>query len=135
MKILLDTHILIWALTNSPKLPKRAEELICAEDNEIYYSIISLWEIEIKHINHPTNMTVSSKTILKVAKNSGYQLLNLNSDSIAELPNLKRPDTAPRHKDPYDRMLICQAITENMLFVTHDSLLSDYHVANVIYVP
>ena len=134
MKILLDTHILIWALTNNPLLPEKAKEMIMDEENEIYYSIVSLWEIEIKHLTNPKNLTVSSKIISAVAEVAGYTLIPLNPVSIYKLTELKRPDSAPRHKDPFDKILICQAITEEMIFLTHDSLVSDYGVSNVLVV-
>ncbi len=66
MRILLDTHILLWALSNDAKLPEKARELIEDEGNEIYYSMISLWEVEIKHLAHPDMMPVSAEEI------SGY---------------------------------------------------------------
>lgn len=53
MKILLDTHMLLWALTDDPKLPQKAREIIEQDENDIYYSMISLWEIELKHLLHP----------------------------------------------------------------------------------
>lgn len=133
MKILLDTHILLWAMSDDERLPQNARDLIEQEENEIYFSIISLWEIQIKHILHPNEME-NSKVVFNYCKEAGFITLPLSVRNIHYLPNLKRPDTAPRHKDPYDRMLICQAVTENMLFLTHDSLLSDYHIPNVIYV-
>lgn len=55
-------------------------------------------------------------------------MVTLTEKSIAILPDLKRSDNAPRHKDPFDKMLICQAVSEDMLFLTHDSLIADYSV-------
>ena len=134
MKILLDTHILIWALTNNLFLSDKAKEIILNADNEIYYSIVSLWEIEIKHISNPKNLTISSKVVANVAELSGYNLLSLNPLSIYKLQELKRPDSAPRHKDPFDKILICQAITENMILLTHDHLILDYNLSNILFV-
>ena len=62
MNVLLDTHILLWALSNDVRLPEKARVLIENEMNEIYYSIISLWEVEIKHLTHPdANMSGSQR--------------------------------------------------------------------------
>ena len=61
MKILLDTHILLWAISNDSKLPEMARKLIENEENEIYYSIVSLWEVELKRLAHPTAMPVSAE--------------------------------------------------------------------------
>ncbi len=73
MKILLDTHILLWTLSNDVKLPDKARKLIENEDNEIYYSIASLWEVEIKHLAHPDVMSVSAKEVAKYCEESGFQ--------------------------------------------------------------
>ena len=134
MKILLDTHILIWALTNNLFLSDKAKEIILNADNEIYYSIVSLWEVEIKHISNPKNLTISSEVISHVAELSGYNLLPLTPLSIYKLKKLKRPDSAPRHKDPFDKILICQAITDNMILLTHDPLILDYNLSNILFV-
>ena len=110
MKVLLDTHILLWALSNDRRLPERAKRLIEDAENDIFYSIASLWEIEIKHLAHPDAMSVSSKEILK------------------------RDEGVPPHKAPFDRMLICQALAENMMFVTHDALIPGYNVPGILSV-
>lgn len=134
MNILLDTHILIWALTNNLLLSDKAKEIIINENNEIYYSIVSLWKIEIKHINNPKNLTLSSKIVADVAELSGYNLLPLNLRSIYKLQDLKRSDFAPRHKNPFDKILICQSIIGDMVFLTHDHLIVDYNIPNVLLV-
>ena len=104
MKLLIDTHILLWALLDDDRLPQKARELLTHTENDVYYSIISLWEIELKHLLRP-----------------------LHSRHIFALSSLYRPDTAKPHKDPFDRLLICQAKCENMVFLTHDALLADYN--------
>ena len=134
MKILLDTQMLLWALTDSPSLPAKAKAMILDADNEIYYSIISLWEIEIKHLINPTNLPVTAEQVASICAEAGLQEITLQQDSIFKLSSLKRPEQAPRHKDPFDRILICQAITGDMVFLTHDSLLSDYSIQNIRFV-
>lgn len=126
MKILLDTHILLWALSNDMRLPEKAKKLIENAENEIYYSLISLWEVEIKHQAHPDAMTVSSKEIAEYCRQSGYQKMSIKEIHVFALTKLKREEGAPPHKDPFDRMLICQASVENMIFITHDSLIPSY---------
>ena len=133
MKILLDTHIMLWTMTDDEQLPQKARELIENEDNEIYFSIISLWEIQIKHILHPNQME-NAKVIALYCHISDFEPITLSERAIEILPDLKRPDSAPRHKDPFDKMLICQAVAEEMTFLTHDSLLSDYGVSNIMLV-
>ena len=132
MNILLDTHILLWALSDDPMLPPKAKELIEDSKNGIFYSVISLWETELKHIAHPDNLRVSAKDIEEYCKISGFSLLQLKQNSIYLLSSLNRPESEPSHKDPFDKILICQSIAENMTFVTHDKLLSGYGLRNVL---
>lgn len=133
MKILLDTHMIIWALTDSPKLPPKAKELILQPENDIYFSVISLWEIEMKRLIKPEILPMTAKEASDYCKQSGFKLLSLKENSIYNLQNLYRPDTEPSHKDPFDRILICQAISEDMCFLTHDSLIKGYNSKNIIF--
>lgn len=126
MKILLDTHILLWTITNDERLPEKARELIIREENEIYYSILSLWEVEIKRLAHPGAMPVSAGEFAEYCEQSGFKLLPVRERHIFTLGRLRRSPNAPSHKDPFDRMMICQASVENMLFVTHDALIAHY---------
>ncbi len=75
MNILLDTHIVLWALSDDPALPVKAKELIEDSNNNIFYSIISLWEIELKHIAHPDKLKVSAREIGEYCRESGFSLL------------------------------------------------------------
>jgi len=118
MRILLDTHILLWALSNDEKLPKKARELIENEENEIYYSVVSLWEVEIKHLAHPDIMPVSAEEIADYCEQSGYKRIIIKETHVFAMKELKREKDAQPHKDPFARMLICQADVENMVFIT-----------------
>lgn len=126
MNIILDTHILLWTLADDPKLPQEAREMIEDTDNDIYFSIISEWEIEIKHILHADQMSLSGKELSGYCRQSGFRMLGLGEKDISMLHTLNRPDSAPRHKDPFDRMLICQAKSNGFVLLTHDRLLKDY---------
>jgi len=134
MRILLDTHILLWALSNDEKLPEKAKELIKNEENEIYYSVISLWEVEIKHLAHPDIMPVSAEEIADYCEQSGYKRVIIKEIHVFAMKELKREKNAQPHKDPFDRMLICQADVENMVFITHDSLISCYNKPCILFV-
>lgn len=134
MRILLDTHILLWALSNDEKLPGKARELIENKENEIYYSVISLWEVEIKHLAHPDVMSVSAEEIAGYCGQSGYKRLIIKENHVFAMKELKREKDAQPHKDPFDRMLICQADVENMVFITHDSLISGYNKSCILFV-
>lgn len=127
MKHLIDTHILLWALLDDDRLPKNAGELLTHTGNDVYYSIISLLEIELKHLLHPTQMPINAQAIDVYAQEAGFQSPPLHDRHIFALSSLYRPDTAKPHKDPFDRLLICQAKCENMVFLTHDTLLVDYN--------
>lgn len=134
MKHLIDTHIRLWALFDDDRLPKKAGELLTHTGNDVYYSIISLWEIELKHLLHPTQMPINVQAIDVYAQEAGFQSLPLHDRHIFALSSLYRPDTAKPHKDPFDRLLICQAKCENMVFLTHDTLLADYNEPCVCFV-
>lgn len=134
MKILLDTHMIIWALTNSPKFPQKAKELLLQPENDIYFSVISLWEIEIKRLIKTDSLPITAQEISDYCKQAGFQLVSLQENSIYKLQELSRPETESLHKDPFDRILICQAISNNMKLLTHDSLIKGYNSANIFFV-
>lgn len=126
MRILLDTHIMLWALAGDERLPDKARRFIENPDNEICYSILSLWEIELKRCAHPDLMPVTALDVAGYCEQAGYEQIVVRDQHIYRLSELQRePGTAP-HKDPFDRMLICQAAAENMLLVTHDARIAEY---------
>lgn len=127
MKVLLDTHIILWALTDNEKLPKKARSIILDAENEIYYSLVSAWEVAIKHSIHPNQIPVSEKEFLNYCNQAGYLQLPLQENHILSINSLHRTENAPKHKDPFDRMLISQAKSENIMFITHDSLIPFYN--------
>ena len=131
MNILVDTHIALWYLNGDSKLPKKAKAYLDDSENTIYFSLASMWEIEIKHILHPDKMIISGSDFLTNCEKAGFSLLPLHPDHIKLLHTLKRNKKAAPHNDPFDRILICQAKAENMTFLTHDSLLSDYNEKTV----
>ncbi len=134
MKILLDTHIAIWSVLDSEKLSDKAREIILDTDNEIYYSAASVWEITIKHMAHPEIFLFSGAHLEKGCEENGFQSLPIYNKHAAELETLVRPQNAPPHKDPFDRMLLAQAKSEGMKFLTHDTLIPYYNEPFVISV-
>ena len=127
MKVMLDTHILLWAITDDPKLPIKARKLIENPDNEIFYSIVSPWEVEIKKIAHPAAMPIGAKELVRYCIESGFQRLPIREEHIFLLGSLERaPGTAPHH-DPFDRIMICQCMSDDLIFVTHDTLIPGYN--------
>ncbi len=126
MKLLLDTHILIWALADDAKLPQKAREFISDETNELYVSVVSIWEIVIKHMLHPKEFPYSGKSFCDACMRAGYETLSVKAGHVLAVEGLRRDEKAPSHKDPFDRLLIAQAKTEGMLLLTHDELLAAY---------
>ena len=132
MNLLLDTHLLIWTLNEDPKLPVKAKELILDPGNTIYYSSVSLWEIAIKHAIHPDNVEFTGKELSGFCQEAGFLPIEVKDRHVFALETLKRPDHAPRHNDPFDRMLIAQAKADNLAFLTHDELLPYYGESCVV---
>lgn len=108
--------------------------MVYNKDNEIYYSSVSIWDIELKNISRPDAINVSGKEVMTFCEKSNFVNLPFKDSHAIELRNLRRDDNAPRHKDPFDRMLICQVISERMFLFTHDKLSVDYQCGNVVCV-
>ncbi len=121
MNLLLDTHVALWAITDSPRLATRARDLIGSPRSSVWISAATIWEITIKHGLGRGDMPVSGHDALGYFRDSGYRLLAIEPEhaaAIAELP--------PHHQDPFDRMLIAQALTEPMRLITHDATVARY---------
>ena len=134
MNLLLDTHILIWALSEDARLSDRAKELILDPDNVIYYSAVSIWEISIKHATHPENVEFTGEELSCYCKEAGFLPVDMRDKHVYALETLTRKENAPPHHDPFDRMLIAQAKAENMSFLTHDALIPYYNENCIISV-
>ena len=134
MSYLLDTHILLWALSNDDKLPKAARAIIGDDGNEVCYSIISTWEVALKHSAHPDQLTLTAQQMSLYCRTAGFKRLDISEEDIFYLDSLQRPQNAPPHKDPFDRLLISQAKAEGLLFLTHDALLPYYNEPCILFV-
>ena len=132
MKVLIDTHISIWAVLNNPKLPKQAKDIILDKENDIFYSTASVWEITIKHILHPDRLRINGSLLEKGCEENGYFVLPILNKHVSALETLKRLENAPRHNDPFDKIMIAQAKTEGLMFLTHDSLIPYYNEPFII---
>lgn len=127
MKILADTHLVLWALTGNAKLPDIAESLMSDPQNECFCSVASIWEVAIKHMIKPDKIMMSGSDLAEKAQIAGFKILQIKSSHVVALETIIRPEEAPPHNDPFDRMLIAQAKAEHMLFITHDSLIPQYN--------
>lgn len=132
MNILPDTHILLWAISNDKRLTKKAAELISNPENSVFFSVISLWEVEIKHQNHKKELTINAELLRAYCDQAGYIYHGIKDAHIFYLHRLRQKKNSPEHKDPFDRMLLCQAAVDNMLFITHDKKLLTYTVKNIL---
>ena len=121
MRVLLDTHILLWALAELDKLPKSARAILEDAETEILFSAASIWEIAIKSGLGRLDLHVKPAAIAKAAADSGMVELPVLSSAAAIVGEL--PD---HHRDPFDRLLLAQAVAEPAKFCTVDKALSAY---------
>lgn len=126
MEILLDTHILLWTLNGDTKLSDKAKEIIFSKNNTIYYSIISFWEIAIKHKAKPYSMGTSGTELFHYCEQAGFKELVLNEKHIIALETIEKIEETPPHNDPFDKILLAQAKGDGMLLLTHDKCFSYY---------
>ena len=126
MRLLLDTHVLLWALQDSDQLSQKARELILDARNQPFYSVAALWEVQIKHASHPDRMLVDAESLGEYCEQAGFEPLPITQRHVMMLDSLSRPEDAPAHHDPFDRIMICQAKADGLVLLTHDSLLPDY---------
>ena len=121
MNLLLDTHIALWAITDSPKLPLKARELILSPKATVWISTASVWEIAIKHSLDRGDMPVSGQDAVRYFRESGYRFLAVEAEHAVAVEEL-----AAHHQDPFDRILVVQALVEPMRLMTHDPLVALY---------
>ena len=124
MRLLLDTHVALWAIAASPRLSRAARDAITDPDNEIHVSAASVWEIAIKHALKRKGagaMPVSGRDALGYFEAAGYVLVAVKPVHAAAVEALPH-----HHGDPFDRLLIAQAREEPLRFMTHDATLQRY---------
>ena len=123
MNILLDTHALIWFTEGSEQISSRALSEIADPKNKKFLSIISLWEIVIKSSSKKLEFNYSLAEVNYFLSLNNIKTLGINTDNLEVLTNL-----AFYHKDPFDRIMIAQAISENLTIVSADRHFSAYPV-------
>lgn len=126
MRFLLDTHILFWSMSAEDKLPENVLNIINDMENKIFFSSASVWEVVIKHGKNPINMPVDGQEFMKGCLKAGFIPLPIENHHVLAVGKLTRKNGEPPHNDPFDRILITQAKTENMILITHDNLLGGY---------
>jgi PIN domain nuclease of toxin-antitoxin system len=121
LNLLLDTRVALWAITDSPKLPQKARELILSPRTMLWVSVASVWEIAIKHALRRGEMPISSHDAVRYFRESGYRLLAVEAEHVVAVEDLPA-----HHQDPFDRILVAQALVEPMRLMTHDHHVSLY---------
>lgn len=122
---LLDTHTLLWALFSEKSLSTNAKKIIL-DDNDIFISIVSLWEIAIKQSIGKLEISESIETIAQICKEEDFYLLSIvpsHLDCLKQLPQI--------HGDPFDRLIISQATMEGLTIVTKDSKIPAYGIKTI----
>lgn len=121
MKLLLDTHLLLWAASAPRRLPAQARRLMQAQDNELVFSAASLWELAIKSGLGREDFRVDLSLLCRGLADNGYVELPVSSRHTLALTSLP-----PIHRDPFDRMLVAQATVEGITLLTTDAVVAKY---------
>ena len=121
MRLLLDTHILLWALTDDPRLSIPVRTLLLEPHNDVFFSAASVWEIAIKRTLRRSEMPISATDAIRLFHEAGYEELSISAIHTAMVETLP-----PLHADPFDRLLVAQALTEPMRLITHDRIVASY---------
>lgn len=121
MKLLLDTHLLLWAAYQPRRLSKSARALIANPANELFFSAASLWEVMIKQALGRDDFRIDARLLRRGLLDNGYSELSITSEHAINTDRLP-----PAHKDPFDRILVAQAIVEGITLLTTDRNLSGY---------
>lgn len=117
----MDTHLLLWATASSRRLPKEARRLLESQDNQLYCSAASLWEIAIKLTLRRPGFQVDLGRLRSALSEMGFEELPVtgaHAERLVALPQI--------HKDPFDRILIAQSLCEPMVLLTNDEVLGEY---------
>jgi len=125
VKVLLDTHVFIWLDSAPEKLSPKAFAVCQDQDNELYLSMASVWEMQIKQQLGKLNLKLPLKQLIEEqCANNGLQILSIEADHIYALNELPL-----HHKDPFDRLILVQAKLENMLLASADTIFTGYGIA------
>ena len=126
MKILLDTHALLWWLNDDGALGTRARDFIAEPENDVLVSAVSLWEIAVKV--RVGKLTADIADIAEAVVRDGFDYLDIRPSHLVALSRLPRH---PDHRDPFDHLLVAQAITEDATFVSEDRHMARYSVRTI----
>jgi PIN domain nuclease of toxin-antitoxin system len=122
MKLLLDTHAFLWYISNDPRLPQHAYDAVRDKSNEVYLSVVSVWEILVKFQIGKLPLPGPADDFIESSR-SAHRMADLPLDRQAVSHLLSLP---MHHRDPFDRMLICQALAHDLTIVTTDEFFKRY---------
>lgn len=120
MNLLLDTHVLLWWLDDSPSLSRTVNEKISDVGNLVFVSAAVIWEIRIKQALGKLKIPASFRQVLEGQSFENLPITADHAHAVKDLPSY--------HRDPFDRMLIAQAVVEGLTIVTHDSVFHPYRI-------
>ncbi len=124
MRLLLDTCTFLWIASGSTQLSRRAAQLFRDPANEVFLSVVSTWEIAVKHsLGRLPLPAPAGEYIVALRERHGIATLTLNEEEALYLPRIPK-----LHRDPFDRMLVCQAIVNGLAILTPDPLISQYPI-------
>jgi len=124
MRVLVDTHTFLWALLENHRLSAKAKQILTSKEHELYFSLVSLWEIAVKMKIGKLNTVGSSVTYIRdEMAEYGMELLPIRYEHILQLERLPL-----HHSEPFDRLLIAQAVAESLPILTHDEKFPLYPV-------
>jgi PIN domain nuclease of toxin-antitoxin system len=121
VKLLLDTHLLLWAAGEPARLSRAARRLIDDDDNELFFSALSLWEIAIKSQLGREDFQADARILRRSLLDNGYGEISIGSEHAVAILDLP-----PIHKDPFDRILVAQARCEGLTLLTADPQVAQY---------
>lgn len=128
MRFLIDTHIFLWSLFDPKKIPIKAAQTIQSQDNSVFVSVITFWEISLKYsLGKLVLEGVEPKDLPDFANQMSFEILNFKAEDAASFYQLPRLS----HKDPFDRMIIWQAIQNNMVLISKDKKIPEYQKAGL----
>ena len=123
MNCLVDTHIFLWSLFDKKRISKRVQEILLQDGNQLYVSAVTFWEISLKCALGKLQLEgIDPAELPAAAQEANYQLIQMDSATAASFNKLP----VEKHRDPFDRMLIWQAIRQNMILLSHDTELDVY---------
>lgn len=131
MNLLLDTHVALWAVADSPRLPVAIRDLLTRVENRLWVSAVSVWEIAIKNTLARQGVGAMPITALEALghfRAAGYEMLTVSADHAAAMERLP-----PLHSDPFDRLLVAQAVEEPLRLITHDKTVATYDSSIILF--